>query len=156
MLRDSYRIEEITPPPGYVLRSEPVFVSPDDFGSDKAVLKTIQNELEKTSVPVSKVWNDADDQDGIRPLTITVKLLADDVDTGKTLELNADNKWTGTFTDLDEYKDGKKIVYTISEDSVRGYRYAALVRAMRPAKSFILDNWRGMWYNRYTFGGIAY
>ncbi len=39
---------------------------------------------------------------------------------------------------------------------VREYRYAAFERAMKPAKSFILDNWRGMWYNRYTFGGIAY
>ena len=75
----------------------------------------------KTSVPVSKVWNDSDNQDGIRPLTITVKLLADDVDTGKTLELNADNNWTGTFTDLDEYQNGQKIVYKVEEVEITGY-----------------------------------
>ena len=75
----------------------------------------------KTSVSVSKAWDDANDQDGIRPTSITVKLLADDTDTGKTEELNEGNQWTATFTDLEEFKSGKKIVYTIEEVDVTGY-----------------------------------
>ena len=75
----------------------------------------------KTSVTVTKVWNDKNDQDGIRPESITVKLLADGADTEKTAVLSEGNNWTDTFTGLDEYKDGEKIVYTIKEVSVEGY-----------------------------------
>lgn len=75
----------------------------------------------KTSVTVTKAWNDAGNQDGLRPAEITVKLLADGKDTGKTLTLSKENRWMGIFTDLDEYKDGQKIAYTVEEVSVKGY-----------------------------------
>ena len=75
----------------------------------------------KTSVTVTKTWNDAGNQDGLRTGEITVKLLADGKDTGKTLTLSKENRWMGIFTDLDEYKDGQKIVYTVEEVSVKGY-----------------------------------
>lgn len=75
----------------------------------------------KTSVTVTKAWNDAGNQDGLRPGEITVKLLADGKDTGKTLTLSKENRWMGIFTDLDEYKDGQKIVYTVEEVPVDGY-----------------------------------
>lgn len=75
----------------------------------------------KTSVTVTKAWNDAGNQDGLRPAEITVKLLADGKDTGKTLTLSKENRWMGIFTGLDEYKDGQKIVYTVEEVSVKGY-----------------------------------
>ncbi|WP_455391354.1 Cna B-type domain-containing protein [Frisingicoccus sp.] len=77
----------------------------------------------KTSVTVTKAWTDAENQDGIRPLEVTVKLLADNVDTGKTITLNAGNNWEETFTGLDEYKAGKKIEYTVEEVNVaNGYK----------------------------------
>ena len=75
----------------------------------------------KTQVPVKKVWNDAENQDGKRPGSVTVKLLADGQDTGKTLELNKDNNWSGNFTDLDVNKAGKAIVYSVVEVTVTGY-----------------------------------
>ena len=75
----------------------------------------------RTSVTVTKAWSDADNQDGLRPGEITVKLLADGKDTGKTLTLSKENRWMGIFTDLDEYAGGKKVVYTIEEISVKGY-----------------------------------
>ena len=75
----------------------------------------------KTQVPVKKVWNDADNQDGKRPGSVTVKLLADGQDTGKTLELNKENNWSGSFTDLDVNKAGKAIKYTIEEVAVAEY-----------------------------------
>ncbi|WP_231069222.1 Cna B-type domain-containing protein, partial [Streptococcus oralis] len=75
----------------------------------------------KTQVPVKKVWNDSDNQDGKRPGSVTVKLLADGQDTGKTLKLNKDNNWSGNFTDLDVNKAGKAIVYSVVEVTVPGY-----------------------------------
>ena len=76
---------------------------------------------EQTSVTVSKIWNDSNDQDGIRPDSVTVKLLANGVDTGKTLELNADNRWTGSFTELDKFQGGKEVEYSVAEVTVPGY-----------------------------------
>ena len=77
----------------------------------------------KTSVNVKKVWEDAENQDGIRPQEITVQLLANGEKTDKTLTLNADNNWNGSFTDLDAKKKGKTIEYSIAEVSVpKGYK----------------------------------
>ena len=70
---------------------------------------------------VSKVWEDSNNQDGLRPSSIDVKLLANDKDTGKVLKLSSDNSWKGTFTDLDKYCDGKEITYSVAEESVDGY-----------------------------------
>ena len=75
----------------------------------------------KTEVPVKKVWKDANNQDGKRPTSVTVKLLADGQDTGKTLELNAANNWAGSFTNLDADKGGTPIKYTVVEVTVAGY-----------------------------------
>jgi len=75
----------------------------------------------KTEVPVKKVWKDENNQDGKRPTSATVKLLADGQDTGKTLELNAANGWAGSFKDLDADKGGTPIQYTVVEVTVAGY-----------------------------------
>ena len=75
----------------------------------------------KTEVPVKKVWRDENNQDGKRPSSVTVKLLADGQDTGKTLELNAANNWAGSFTNLDADKGGTPIKYTVVEVTVAGY-----------------------------------
>ena len=75
----------------------------------------------KTEVPVKKVWKDENNQDGKRPTSVTVKLIADGQDTGKTLELNAANDWTGSFKDLDADKGGTPIQYTVVEVTVAGY-----------------------------------
>ena len=76
----------------------------------------------KVGVSVTKIWDDAGNQDGIRPEKITVNLLADGQDTGKTATLSADNNWTQSITGLDEKKDGKAIEYTWAEENVpKGY-----------------------------------
>ena len=75
----------------------------------------------QTRITVTKAWSDNDDQDGLRPGEITVKLLADGEATKHTLTLSSGNNWTGNFSGLDKYKDGKEITYTIEEVSVNGY-----------------------------------
>ena len=76
---------------------------------------------EKTSLAVSKTWADQDDEDGMRPESVTFHLLADGVDTGQTLTLTASDGWAGGFTDLDVFEAGQRISYTVSEDPVDGY-----------------------------------
>ncbi len=82
---------------------------------------TNTHETEQTEIAVSKAWSDNDDQDGVRPSSVTVVLVADGTNTDKTLVLNENNNWSGSFTNLDKYKDGKEIVYSVKELSVAGY-----------------------------------
>ena len=94
----------------------------------------------KTSLQVTKAWEDKNDQDGKRPNSVTIKLLADGVETGKKLVLTKANNWTGSFTDLDEYKDGKKIVYTIKEEPV-GNGYKSVITG-NEKEGFVVTNVR--------------
>ena len=94
----------------------------------------------KTSIQVTKAWDDANDQDGVRPTSVTIKLLADGKETDKKLVLSKENNWTGNFTDLNEYKDGKKIEYTISEEKV-GKGYTTLITGS-VQEGFVVTNKR--------------
>ncbi|WP_458403787.1 Cna B-type domain-containing protein, partial [Methanobrevibacter sp.] len=73
-----------------------------------------------TEVNVAKKWIDADNQDGVRPESVTVVLVAD----GNVVDsavLDADNDWTATFNDLPVYEAGKVIKYAVEELSVANY-----------------------------------
>lgn len=74
-------------------------------------------------VPVQVVWNDGDNQDGVRPASVEATLYADGEATDKKATLNDSNNWTDdkTFSDLDMSKDGKEIVYTVKAADVEGY-----------------------------------
>lgn len=73
------------------------------------------HEPETISIPVAKRWI------GEEGGPITVHLLADGTDTGKTLMLDKDGNWTGSFTELAKYSAGREISYTISKDAADGY-----------------------------------
>ena len=90
----------------------------------------------KTSLTVTKKWDDAENQDGLRPKTIKVQLYADGQKLGKEVELSEDNKWSYTFSDLDEKKDGKTIQYTVKETKVPE-GYTQTVEATNPGQVVI-------------------
>ena len=105
--------EEIT----YTLEEEDV---EDYIGVVNGFDVTNTHEVEKIDISGSKTWDDNDNQDGKRPDSITIYLLAngDKVDS-KTVTA-ADN-WAWTFEDMDKYASGEEIVYTVAEDDVDGY-----------------------------------
>lgn len=79
------------------------------------------SDMPLTSVAVEKKWEDGNNQDGTRPNSVTVDLLANRNKTGKTLTLGQNN-WSGEWTDLPVYtEDGEKIDYTVQEADVKGY-----------------------------------
>lgn len=82
---------------------------------------------DETSITVTKAWNDNNNQDGKRPTSVTVKLLADNVDTGKSVTLNASNNWSAQFTGLAVNKDGNKITYTVAETDTDSDYYTSSV-----------------------------
>ena len=75
---------------------------------------------ETVTVEGSKTWQDGNDQDGIRPDSITVNLLANG-EKAQTLVVTAEDGWKWSFTELPKYADGERIVYTIEEVAVEGY-----------------------------------
>ena len=71
---------------------------------------------------VTKVWDDNNNQDGIRPEEVKVQLYADGQAVGTAITLNEANQWKHTFSDLAKYANGKEIAYTVKEvDVANGY-----------------------------------
>lgn len=98
---------------------------------------TFTNALDRISIPVVKRWDDENDRDDLRPESITVRLLADGNDTGKTLILDATNHWKGVFENLDVTTNGTPIHYTVEEVQVRGYETSI---TGTPAEGFVITN----------------
>jgi hypothetical protein len=69
---------------------------------------------ENTTIEVSKIWNDSNNQDGIRPDSISINLLADGI-VVKTVIITEDNNWSYTFTDLPKFINGTEIIYSVKE-----------------------------------------
>ena len=85
---------------------------------------------EKTSVTITKTWDDADDQDGIRPsakdFASRLTLKADgtavtDVTPTVTVDEDDENKYVVTWTGLPKYASGQEITYTVEESTIKGY-----------------------------------
>ena len=121
----TYTVDEVT------LGEDGKYVSykPDDYTKEitgtaaAGFLVTNKHEPEKITISGTKTWDDANDQDGIRPTSITINLLANGTKlTSKNVTANDGWKWS--WTGLDKYKDGKEIEYTITEDAVNGYKTA--------------------------------
>ena len=103
------------------------------YSTDEDVL-VVTNTLEKETLSVTGgiTWDDAGNQDGTRPDSVTVQLYNGDtpisdkactLPTGET----ASNKWTCTFTDLDKYENqGTVVDYNVRviSDAPSGYTYS--------------------------------
>lgn len=91
--------------------------------SEKDNLITITNTHapEKLDLVVNVVWNDANNQDGYRPDTTTIHMSGTD-GTQDTKDFTKDSSWSSiVFKDLDRFKDGTKIKYTVTEDEISQY-----------------------------------
>ncbi len=106
-----YTVEETAVPEGYEVTQEVV--------DGVNVITNTHTPAEKY-IPVSKVWNDSDNQDGLRPESITANLLADG-EVVNAVELNEANDWAAIFENLPVYNNGEEISYTITEDAVDNY-----------------------------------
>lgn len=92
-------------------------------GDVKTVAFTNEYTDEKTSVTVTKKWEDNNNQDGVRPDSIQVELLKDGIGSNEIITLNENNSWTYTWDNLNKYKNGVIINYTVDEVSVpTGYQ----------------------------------
>lgn len=90
-------------------------------------------------------WDDNDDNDSIRPDAVTAQLFANGKAQGEAIELNSENGWTYTWSDLDSYfRDkngvGQEVIYTVEVESVDGYSVTyvpAQTTTVRPETIYI-------------------
>ncbi|MBQ1505441.1 MAG: Cna B-type domain-containing protein [Erysipelotrichales bacterium] len=77
---------------------------------------------ETIEITGTKIWDDDEDRDGLRPEEIRVVLLDENgTEYGKTL-VTAENGWKYEFKGLFKYENGKEKVYTVKEFEVpEGY-----------------------------------
>ena len=108
----SYSVKEVNVPEGYTST-----VSGD---AKNGFTITNSHTPETTQVSGTKTWNDSNDQDGKRPGSITVNLLANGTKVDSKTVTEKDG-WKYSFTNLPKYENGKEITYTITEDAVADY-----------------------------------
>ena len=111
----SYTVKETTNVDGYTASVS--------GNAENGYVVTNKYTPDKVNIPVSKSWDDSNNQDGKRVGEVEVQLYADgSAVAGKVLKLNEGNGWKGTFQDLDKYKKGQEIKYTVVETTnVNGY-----------------------------------
>lgn len=134
LVAGTYTLHEVKAPAGFVTASDVTFVVETD-GTVQVAGKTVTAvsmtdayDNGSTSVKVTKVWDDKDNADKLRPESLTVALVADGVKTGNTLVLTEKENWQGEFNGLAEKKNGDAIVYTVEEESfANSDKYTATV-----------------------------
>lgn len=98
--------------------------APEDYtakvtgSADDGFVVTYSHEIAKTSVTASVTWDDADDEDGIRPKSVSFQLKADGENVGDAITVNAGSNWTKTWEDLPEKKAGKALTYTVAVSDI--------------------------------------
>ncbi|MFS9097186.1 Cna B-type domain-containing protein [Streptococcus australis] len=131
----NYTVKEVKVPTHYTAESQEA-----QFVDGKATI-TNKRTPETTEVTVKKVWDDAQNQDGLRPSTITVHLLANGEEVQTATLSGEGDTWSHSFTDLPVYKNGQKLVYTVTEDTVANYSTAiegsTITNTYKPGKTSV-------------------
>lgn len=101
-------------------------VTIDGYTSEVKSLGNNVFEVHNTHIPetisktVTKTWKDNENQDGIRPVSVTVTLTGSNA-VSKTATLNEDNSWTATFENLPKRDHGNIVAYNVKESDTAGY-----------------------------------
>ncbi|MCF0114244.1 MAG: Cna B-type domain-containing protein, partial [Erysipelotrichaceae bacterium] len=75
---------------------------------------------DQVQVQGNKDWDDNNNQDGIRPTTITVRLFANGTEIDHK-DVTAKDNWEWNWTGLDKNSNGQPITYTVKEDTISNY-----------------------------------
>ena len=77
--------------------------------------------IQKTTIKITKNWNDESNKNGKRPSSIKIQLKADDLNYGEPLELKGERDcWEDRFSNLPRYNTaGEEITYTVEESETK-------------------------------------
>lgn len=92
-----------------------------DILDEKGLVLTYKHIPAVVNVSARVSWNDANNQDGIRPTDTLVQLYADGTALGDKAVIESNKEWTKTWSNLPKYKAGKEIAYNMIAYAVSGY-----------------------------------
>lgn len=98
----------------------PLTVGSVGTGIEKETETIGSDEVDKISISVTKTWDDNNNQDGLRPESVTINLLANGEKIDSVTITESDN-WKYSFNVPRVDENGVKINYTITEDAIEHY-----------------------------------
>lgn len=111
-----------------------------DILDEKGLVLTYKHIPAVVNVSARVSWNDANNQDGIRPTDTLVQLYADGTALGDKAVIESNKEWTKTWSNLPKYKAGKEIVYNVSAYAVSGYTVKVTGNALEGYKAEYTHN----------------
>ena len=107
----------------YELNPESIKVEEGTEGSGPMITISFENVfIPANGLTVYKVWKDGDNQDGLRPETISVQLYRNGEPMGDPVALSEATHWMYTWEDLPVRGQGQDLFYTVQEvGTVDGY-----------------------------------
>ena len=151
VLKADYVLTEVEAPEGYELDSTPRTISKTDFENSiangstvevEAVNKKEEEQPKFRNLSVKKEWVLDPNLATTKPEKVKVSVLKNGVkDENLTVELSAANGWKASFSNLPkEDANGQKIVYTVSEEEVAGFKAAI---SGSEENGFTISNYNG-------------
>lgn len=139
----NFTVEEINPTSYYngtIEEDKTIGNSPSFY-----LTNTIDYSKITKDINVTKEWNHGASEGKRMPSSVTIKLLADGTDTGKSLTLTQTDNWQGSFKNVPIYSsEGVEIDYSITENTISYYN--AKIEETEANKSFKVTNT----FERYT------
>lgn len=111
-----------------------------DILDEKGLVLTYKHIPAVVNVSARVSWNDANNQDGIRPTDTLVQLYADGTALGDKAVIESNKEWTKTWSNLPKYKAGKEIAYNVSAYAVSGYTVKVTGNALEGYKAEYTHN----------------
>lgn len=111
-----------------------------DILDEKGLVLTYKHIPAVVNVSARASWNDANNQDGIRPTDTLVQLYADGTALGDKTVIESNKEWTKTWSNLPKYKAGKEIAYNVIAYAVSGYTVKVTGNALEGYKAEYTHN----------------
>lgn len=111
-----------------------------DILDEKGLVLTYKHIPAVVNVSARVLWNDANNQDGIRPTDTLVQLYADGTALGDKVVIESNKEWTKTWSNLPKYKAGKEIAYNMIAYAVSGYTVKVTGNALEGYKAEYTHN----------------
>ena len=111
-----------------------------DILDEKGLVLTYKHIPAVVNVSARVSWNDANNQDGIRPTDTLVQLYADGTALGDKVVIESNKEWTKTWSNLPKYKAGKEIAYNMIAYAVSGYTVKVTGNALEGYKAEYTHN----------------
>ncbi len=105
----SYTVNEGNVPEGYSVAIT--------GSAESGYVVTNTHKTATIDIPVSKIWEDDNDRDGLRPDNVTLQLYAGDSRVeGKAIDVSEATEWQGVFSDLPRFDgNNQEISYSVKE-----------------------------------------